>query len=296
MTFQTCLIPSDPSPPNRTRHARLGRTFCVGLVGLLCSLRVAAHDFWIEPSSYAPAPNQTVTLRLQVGENFVGEPVQRPPVSSLHRFAVSSVDGPAQAVTVPGREGADPAGQFRLARPGAYVLAFHGKHNHIELQADIFNKYLAEEGLGTVLAERAERGASLLPATEMYARCAKTLVQVGITANADTPADRVLGLPLELFTQSSVAALREGQAGTVKLLLAGQPLPNTQVVALHREDRQFKLVLRSDAQGQVQLPTLRPGAWLVKAVHMRAAPVGSGAQWESLWASLSFWVGTSTTP
>lgn len=28
--------------------------------------------------------------------------------------------------------------------------------------------------------------------------------------------------------------------------------------------------------------------WLVKAVHMLPAPAGSGADWESLWASLTF--------
>jgi hypothetical protein len=28
--------------------------------------------------------------------------------------------------------------------------------------------------------------------------------------------------------------------------------------------------------------------WLVKAVHMVPAPAGSGADWESIWASLTF--------
>jgi len=32
----------------------------------------------------------------------------------------------------------------------------------------------------------------------------------------------------------------------------------------------------------------RPGLWLIKAVHMVPAPEGSGAEWESLWASLTF--------
>ena len=30
------------------------------------------------------------------------------------------------------------------------------------------------------------------------------------------------------------------------------------------------------------------GVWLIKAVHMIAAPPGSGAEWESFWASLTF--------
>ena len=128
----------------------------------------------------------------------------------------------------------------------------------------------------------------------MYARCAKTLVQAGIGATPDAAADRVLGLPLELVSQASLGALRQGQPSSVKLLLAGQPLAGTQVVAMHRDDAKLQQMLRSDAQGQVQLTSLRPGAWLVKAVHMRAALPQSSARWESLWASLSFWVGPPT--
>jgi hypothetical protein len=32
----------------------------------------------------------------------------------------------------------------------------------------------------------------------------------------------------------------------------------------------------------------RAGAWLVKTVHMVPAPTDTGADWESLWASLTF--------
>jgi len=32
----------------------------------------------------------------------------------------------------------------------------------------------------------------------------------------------------------------------------------------------------------------RPGVWLVKVVHMVPAPKDTGADWESLWASLTF--------
>jgi hypothetical protein len=40
--------------------------------------------------------------------------------------------------------------------------------------------------------------------------------------------------------------------------------------------------------GRASLVLDRPGLWLVKAVHMVPAPEGSGAEWESLWASLTF--------
>jgi hypothetical protein len=38
------------------------------------------------------------------------------------------------------------------------------------------------------------------------------------------------------------------------------------------------------------------GMWLVKAVHMIEAPAGSGAQWASFWASLTFELSRPVVP
>ncbi len=49
-----------------------------------------------------------------------------------------------------------------------------------------------------------------------------------------------------------------------------------------------KLAARTDNDGRVRF-RLRPGGmWLVKAVHMVQAPAGTNAEWESLWATLTF--------
>ncbi len=78
------------------------------------------------------------------------------------------------------------------------------------------------------------------------------------------------------------------EALPVRSLYAGRPLAGALVVALSRDDPGRRLALRSDAEGRVFLPLIRAGQWLVKAVHLRPAPADSGADWESLWASLSF--------
>jgi hypothetical protein len=36
------------------------------------------------------------------------------------------------------------------------------------------------------------------------------------------------------------------------------------------------------------MPLSKSGAWLVKAVHMVPARADAGADWESVWASLTF--------
>ena len=73
----------------------------------------------------------------------------------------------------------------------------------------------------------------------------------------------------------------------VRLLYQGKPLAGALVMALQR-GRPDKVTARSDSRGRALLKLDRPGFWLVKAVHMIPAPADAGADWESLWASLTF--------
>ena len=59
-------------------------------------------------------------------------------------------------------------------------------------------------------------------------------------------------------------------------------------MAVNRANPKLKLSMRSDKDGRVAFKLPQDGVWLVKAVHMIEAPAGSGAQWASFWASLTF--------
>ncbi|HEY8849582.1 MAG TPA: DUF4198 domain-containing protein, partial [Thermoanaerobaculia bacterium] len=72
------------------------------------------------------------------------------------------------------------------------------------------------------------------------------------------------------------------------VLFEGKPVANAFVTAIHRDDPAARVSARSDASGRVTLSLPRSGVWLVKSVQMIAAPAGSNADWESLWASLTF--------
>jgi uncharacterized GH25 family protein len=74
----------------------------------------------------------------------------------------------------------------------------------------------------------------------------------------------------------------------VRIVFERKPLSGALVVAMNRDDPEKQLSARSDEKGRVAFDLPRGGAWLVKAVHMVAAPARSGADWESLWASLTF--------
>ena len=284
-------------------------------MALLGASGLAAHDLWIEPSAFTPAPGTRLAVRLFIGQLFSGDVFPRDP-KYLLRFAVIGAGGEAP---IPGVPDTDPAGFLVTGKPGVYLLVYTSRQAAVELPAAKFEKYLAEEGLETISALRARLGQSAAPAKELYSRCAKSLIAVGGYAGSEArgalaadgrpgavdgrlpaaagtppaslpgaPADRVLGLTLELIPEKNPYALAAGQELPVRLLYRGAPLAGAKVAAVPKEQPSRQVAARTDAQGRVRQPLGGGGAWLVKAVHMIAAPPGSGADWESFWASLTF--------
>lgn len=257
----------------------------LGLALLTAALSVQAaeaHDFWIEPSAFTPAPGQRVAVRLRVGQELRGDPVPRDP-ALIQRFVAV---GPAGGETpIPGVPNTEPAGFASFQAPGLYTVVYDGNRAPVELDARKFEDYLKQEGLEKISALRASRGQSAAGVKEVFSRFAKSLIVVG---NGSGPGyDRVLGQRLELVPETNPYALTGGGELRVRLLYEGKPLAGALILALQK-GREAKVSARSDAQGRVRLRLDRPGFWLVKAVHMAAAPRETGAGWESFWASLTF--------
>lgn len=262
-----------------TRHRPL-RILCLAL--FLQAAALQAHDFWIEPSSFRPAPGERIAVHLRVGEGFRGDPVPRDP-KRIERFAAVGAAGELPLEGVPGT---DPAGIAALSAPGTWLLVYDSNHSSVELEGAKFESYLKEEGLEAVSRMRGERGQTAAPGREIYSRFAKALVTAGNGSAAGF--DRVLGLDFELVPEASPADLPAGAEIPVILLFRGKPLAGALVVAIPREAPEAKVSARTDAAGRVRLRLDRAGDWLVKAVHMEPAPAESGADWESFWASLTF--------
>ncbi len=252
---------------------------------VLAARAAAAHDFWLEPASFRPAPGERVAVHLRVGDAFPGEPVPRMP-ARIERFALVGEAGEREVV---GLGGSDPAGLAVAAGPGLHSIVYDSNHARITLDGESFERHLAEQGLERVSALRRERGQSAAAATEIFSRCAKALLAVA-GADGSVPAgghDRRLGLPLELVPEADPYALRDGGRLPVALLFHGEPVAGAWVEARSKE-RTLRVSGRTDAAGRVTFELPGGGFWLVKAVHMAAAPAGSGADWESWWASLTF--------
>jgi uncharacterized GH25 family protein len=257
----------------------------LSLFGLLLPAVALAHDFWLLPATFRPPVGATTGVELEVGVDWAGEVVPRDP-SQIERFVAVSAAGERP---VAGIAGQSPAGLLRTPSPGLYIVAYRSLPAAVELEAAKFEAYLALEGLEGVSRARARAGASGRPGRETFSRCAKSLVFVGSpTSGAADGGDHDLGLRLELVAEADPYRLRAGSALPLRLTFEGRPLANALIVASPQASPQATVAARSDAQGRVRLTLAQSGVWLVKAVHMVAAAPSSGADWESLWASLTF--------
>ncbi|MFN2634096.1 MAG: DUF4198 domain-containing protein [Thermoanaerobaculia bacterium] len=251
----------------------------------LAPAALSAHDFWIEPSSFRPGVREDFTVALRVGEHFRGEPVPRDD-RRIRRFFVVTSLGEAP---VPGLPGTDPAGFARVESPGVAVIGYRSDRSPVTLEAEKFEKYLADEGLDQVLKERETRGERQKPGREVFSRSVKSIVFAGARGR---DYDRRLGLTLELLLGSDPAAWREeagaGSPMKFRLLYEDKPLAGALVKAICRDDPDKTVTARSGKDGGVSIRLPRRGVWLVEAVHMVAAPKGVDADWESIWTSVTF--------
>ncbi|HVS33832.1 MAG TPA: DUF4198 domain-containing protein [Thermoanaerobaculia bacterium] len=241
------------------------------------AVNTAAHDFWLEPSSFHPGGGAPVTIRLMVGDQLDGEPVRRNN-PRIERFVIRDSHGEKP---VPGKHGADPAGYVEAISGDAMIGYRTTPVRHGNMPAQQFESYLREEGLERIIALRADSGASARAGREIYSRSAK----VWLDSRAEGARfDEPFGFRLEIVPETDPGAPSPLRA---LLLFEGRPVEGALVSAVHRDSRKT-VRLRSDRDGRVVLPIDQDGVWLVKAVHMIAAPRDAGADWESIWATLTF--------
>src|SRR5262249_52475440 len=130
------------------------RSLAVAAAVLLAAASARAHDFWIEPSTFHPAPGATVAVGLRVGQDFIGDPVPR---SSAY-IASFGVRQSGTERDIGGTDRVDPAGFLRADGSATAIISYASTGADIELPPDEFDDYLRLYGLDDIVASRAKRG------------------------------------------------------------------------------------------------------------------------------------------
>ncbi len=244
-----------------------------------------AHEFWIAPNQYQVAPQETITAKFKNGEDFAGV--------ELGYFARRTTRHEAwngtTLIELSPRDGDRPAFTLPAQPAGLMILAHETVPSKITYKSwEKFANFAKHKDFANFANWHQDRGLPPENFSESYTRHAKTLIAIGNGSGTD----HVLGLAIELVALSSPYAAQNPQALPVLLLLDGAPRKDAQIEIFEKAPNGAVHISlsRTGADGVAQIP-IKPGhEYLLDAVTLREPEAGAPHDWETLWASLTFYV------
>jgi hypothetical protein len=182
-------------------------------------------------------------------------------------------------------ENGDPVVEF--AQEGTYVIGWESEPLFIQVEPDIFKKYVALEGYrnaDNIIQESSK------PGRELYTRFVKSFVQVGSTRTNDF--NRPFGFKIEIIPLQNPCALRMNSDLDVQVLYDGKPLANHKIMATYDSystiPEDYAQVTRTDPDGIAKFRITQKGLWLIRTNEMIRLENHSDADWQSFWANFTF--------
>lgn len=266
-------------------HRHLLWVLCV-----LVTLPAQAHEMWLMPTKFKLQKQDSLRIAMRVGMNFAGEVWNYEPDKLITMRRIS--DGKMLIMDKAIPSGRSEGVKISAGEEGTSMIIFGSRAKTIVLQAKEFNSYLRDEGLRDILALRTKKKELDKPVRELYARCAKTILQTGILTN-DVP-QYATGLEYELIPLTNPYDCFPGDTMAIAVLWRNKPIVNAFVQFWHRtkneqgKDSVIKLQCRTDSLGNAVMRIPRAGAWLVSSVQMIPHTATKNFDYESYWASLTF--------
>lgn len=255
------------------------------LLILLLLAPVLAHEFWLEPQQYIFSRAEEINIRFRVGEAFTGDNWKgnRDKVNELKLYYADIVDDLSDALT----EDEGDSLQFSIHEEGTAMVTFNNINSFIELEAEKFNAYLAEDGLQSAIDYRKHQNETDSMGRELYQRSVKTIVQVGALKTAVYK--KQTNLPIDIIPLSHPYQLKDGDTLTVKILFKGEPLQNTKIRTWHKlPGTVTDTSMMSNEKGEISFPVTTSGEWMVSCVTMIRLTDDPHAQWQSYWGSVTW--------
>lgn len=251
---------------------------------LLLAGSAFAHDLFLKLDHYFLAPHTAVRVQVLNGTFTKSENnIEADRIGDLRLVGVrDTVMLPLSSWTGP--DSLHSVISFTTGDAGTYVLGATVKPREITLAGKQFNDYLKEEGILDALADRTRTHELGRTVTERYAKFVKAVYQVGDAAT--DAALRPLHYDAEVELLTNPYATRSRQL-RVRAMVDGKPLAH-HVILAGSEGRKGEITATTDANGEARFAFRTRGRAYVKFVSMKRAPAGSGVDYLSKWATLTF--------
>jgi len=260
------------------------------LIGLSVARCGYAHEFWVQPSQFLIAPSTALSLALQVGDGVTRQ-LSPIPLARITRFHAIGPSG--DPIDMRASLAATARSDAVLDAPGTYVLTLETDNRAISRQsAERFNAYLEMEGLTQALEYRRRTHQMHVDGFERYSRAAKSIVLVGSSGlQSQAHVTKPSGLPLEIVPLINPYSEPRLTRFPFRILYEGHVLPGA-LVKLMSLDQDLATVdaRRSDSMGVATFEMPRSGSWLVSVVWTKPLMNSADADFETIFASLTFGV------
>ncbi|MES2774066.1 MAG: DUF4198 domain-containing protein [Bacteroidota bacterium] len=264
--------------------------FC--LLVLFAQLQASAHEFWLEPQKFSYQAGDKIFLRWLVGENFTGVNWggNKEKTVTLRAFSNNYQYDLQPFMSM---EKGDSIKLDTISYAGNYTIAYQGNNSFIEIAADSFNTYLAEDGLVNALQWRKENNKDTARGREYYQRCAKTLVRIKSTMKkSDFMKSSFIasatGLLLDIVPLDNPYNLTQAASMQFNIFFKHRPLRDGLVRIWHQVNGKTETKTVQVIQGLINVPIEPTGKWMISIVKMEPLKGDAKADWQSYWGSLTW--------
>lgn len=248
---------------------------------------LAAHELWLEPLDYQIATDGQLQAQIINGQDFDGTTLPYLPQRIRHFVVYSNGRG----VQVPGRAGDIPGLNMSAAAEGLHVAAYQSTVSTISYDAwEKFQKFIDHKDFGDIRPIHDARGLPEAGFSEAYTRFSKSLIGVGNAAGSDTR----VGLETEIVALTNPYTDDLSSGMRVQLFYGQDMRANEQIEVFAKapDDSVTVTYVRTDDSGIATIPVTSGYAYQLDAVVLRepseALAASTNAQWETLWANLTF--------
>jgi uncharacterized GH25 family protein len=198
------------------------------------------------------------------------------------------MEGPTGEVNLDVPEQGDPIVEF--PEEGTYTIGWESEPIFIQIEPDIFKKYLSVEGFSEAAELRKKLNLEEKPGREFYTRYIKTYIQVGKTLTNDY--SHPFGYKIEIIPQQNPCALHVNSDLDVIVFFDGKPLANHKIMGTYASystlPEEYAQVTRTDQNGMAKFRITHKGHWLIRSTKMLPLEKNPEADWQSFWANFTF--------
>jgi len=271
------------------KNLKLAQRVSALIITLLFTATGLTHEFWIEPESYRVNDQTPLVAHLRIGDDFDGF---ANPYLSSNTIRFDLVSGKQQDAVV-AREGDNPALKMQALRSGLNIVVHQSSVSDITYTKwEKFQRFADHKDFPNMLERHKARSLAEHYFREAYTRFSKSLIAVG----DGTGADRKTGLEIELVALQNPYTDDLSDGMKVIAYYQNDIHANAQIELFEKSSgNDVKVTLhRTDDEGMVVLPVQSSYQYLVDTVVLREPSQELAKQknvvWETLWASLTFFV------